>query len=205
MPLFRGGQAPTEKITSKDVSRALRQTVFPALKHEGFLRRTTRTAWRDLPQQIDVITFWSHNSYNAGALGVTTVSFQVMLGVFPLFRASDDTPQTEDGLRPQEYICDFRRLLRKPFEQEETDRSEIWFIYPDGSNLGDVVEAVRDSLLTEGLTWFESLRGLDRMLDTARRAPEGMDGTWGMGNLGSPHRRELLRSLEGAIAASAEG
>ena len=135
MALFRRGQAPTEKITSKDVSRALRQTVFPAQKHDGFLRRTTRTAWRDLPQQIDVITFWSHNSYNAGALGITTVSFKVMLGVFPLFRASDDTPQNQDGLRPQKYICDFRRLLRTPFEQEESDRSEIWFIYPDGPNL----------------------------------------------------------------------
>jgi len=70
------------------VNRALRQVVWPTLKEEGFVRRTPRTAWRDSPEQIDVINFWAHNVYNAGVLGVTTSSFQLQLGVQPLCRTS---------------------------------------------------------------------------------------------------------------------
>jgi len=85
----------------------------------------------------------------------------------------------------------------KPFEQDETDCPEIWFVRSGGSNLQEIVEAALDLLLSEGLTWFASLNGVERMLATARHAPEDMDGTWGMGNIGSPHRRELIEALEG--------
>ena len=100
-------------ITSKDVNRALRQVVWPVLRDQGFVRRTGRTAWRDRPEQIDVINFWSHNAYNAGGLGITTASFQLQLGVHPLCRTTDETPKSEGELRPREYACDFRRLLRE--------------------------------------------------------------------------------------------
>jgi hypothetical protein len=193
---------PSE-VTTKHVNRALRDTVWPAVKEHGFTRRTPRTAWRDRPDQVDVITFWSHNAYNAGALGVTTSSFQIQLGVHPCFRTSESTPVKDGQLRPQEYACDFRRLLLKNFRQEETDRSEIWYVRADGANLTEIVEAARDMLLTEGLAWFNSLQGLERMLATARNEPEDMDKTWGMGNLGSPHRRELVAGLEAMTARGA--
>jgi hypothetical protein len=66
-----------DELTSKDVDRALREVVWPALKPEGFNRRTGRTAWRDRRDQIDVVTFWSHNSYNAGVFRINTLSFQL--------------------------------------------------------------------------------------------------------------------------------
>ena len=90
----------------------------------------------------------------------------------------------------------------KDFEQAETDRPEIWFIRADGSNVDDVVAASRDLLLTTGLAWFESLLGLERMLEMARAAPEDMQGTWGMGNIGSPHRRDLITALEAAAPST---
>lgn len=189
------------EITNKDVNKVLRELVWPPMKDYGFTHRTQRTAWRDRPDQVEVVTFWSHNAYNAGALRVTTLSFQIMLGVYPRFWAKDDMPQKNGQLRPQEYLCDFRRMLHTPFKQQETARPEIWFVRSDGSNLREIVSAAREALLSEGLRWFDSLDGLERLLTTARTSPEDMSGTWGLGNLGSPNRRELVAVLEAEVAA----
>lgn len=185
-------------LANKDANRALREVVWPALKGEGFDRRTARTAWRDHPDQIDVVTFWSHNAYNAGVFRINTISFQLHLGVHPRCRTSDRTPVKDGLLRPQEAACDFRRILVKPFEQDETDRPEIWFVRSDGSNLQEIVEAARDLLLSEGLTSFASLNGVERMLETARHEPLTVYTAGGMGNIGSPHRLSLIADLEAA-------
>jgi len=187
-----------DSIANKDVNRALREVVWPALKPEGFGRRTGRTAWRDQPEQIDVVTFWSHNAYNAGVFRITTLSFQLHLGVHPRCRTTAETPVKDDELRPPEAACDFRRIVEKPFAQDETDRPEIWFVRKDGSNLGEVVEAARDVLLNDCLAWFESLNDVARMLEVARHVPTEMRATWGMGNFGSSHRTELIADLEAA-------
>jgi len=185
-------------VTNKDVNRALREVVWPALKREGFGRRTGRTAWRDQPDEVDLVTFWSHNAYNAGALRINTVSFQLHLGVHPRCRTSEETPVKNGSLRPQEAACDFRRILLKPFQQDETNRPEIWFLRSDGSNLQEVVKAARDLLLSEGLAWFDSLKGVDRMLQTALHEPLTRETPGGMGNLGSPFRQRLIADLEAA-------
>jgi hypothetical protein len=185
-------------VTNKDVNRALREVVWPALKREGFARRTGRTGWRDRPDQVDVVTFWSHNAYNAGVLKINTISFQLQVGVLPHCRVTDQTPVKDGFLRPQGAACDFRQLLVKPFDQDETDRPEIWFICRDGSNLQEIVEAARDLLLSRGLAWFESLNGVQRMLETARHEPLTRYTAGGTGNLGSPFRQQLVADLEAA-------
>ncbi|HEV2771164.1 MAG TPA: hypothetical protein VGV40_13355, partial [Solirubrobacteraceae bacterium] len=103
-----------DTLTNKDVNRALREVVWSALKTEGFERRTGRTAWRDRPDQIEVVTFWSHNAYNAGVLRINTLSFQLQLGVHPRCRTDEHTPVKEGLLRPKEAACDFRLTLVKP-------------------------------------------------------------------------------------------
>lgn len=188
------------EIDSKDVNRALRETVWPALKSEGFRRRTTRTAWRDRPDQVDVINFWSLGAYNAGVYGVTSCSFQLELATHPRVRTRDYTPSKDGSLRPSAAECDFRRLMCRTFDQPETDRPEVWYLRPDGSNLGAVLEVARDLLITEGLRWFSELQGVDRLLLIARsdRRDDPRGEVWGMGNPGSPHRRELMAALEAA-------
>lgn len=185
-------------ISNRDVNMALRELVWPALNLESFGRRTGRKAWRDRLDQVDVVNFWSHNAYNAGALRINTISFQLELGVFPRCRVDQYTPAKDGFLRPSDAHCEFRHGLHPPFRQTETDRPEIWFVRSDGSNLYEVVEAARDALLGEGLDWFRSLDGLERMLEVVRHAPEKMSATWGMGHLGSPHRRSLTAALEAA-------
>jgi hypothetical protein len=69
-----------------------------------------------------------------------------------------------------------------------------------GSNLHEIVEAARDALLDDGLEWFRSLDGLERMLEVVRHTPDRMEGTWGMGHFGSPDRLALTAALEAAAA-----
>jgi hypothetical protein len=76
-------------MTSQDVNRALREVIWPALKGNGFGAGTARTAWRDRPDQVDVVNFQLFNAYNAEVLRVTTYSFQVNLGTYPRCRATD--------------------------------------------------------------------------------------------------------------------
>ncbi len=145
-----------------------------------------------------MVTFWSHNAYNAGVFRVNTISFQLHLGVHPRCRTTDTTSVIDGALRPREAACDFRRVLVKPLAQEETDRPEIWFVRSDGSNLQEIVEAARNLLLDEGLAWFASLGGMHAMLETARHEPLTLYTAGGMGNLGSPHRLSLIADLEAA-------
>lgn len=189
-------------MTSQDVNRALRQSIWPALKAHGFNARTARTAWRDRADQVDVVNFQSFNAYNAGVLHVTTYSFQVNLGTFPRSRATERTTRKAGDLRPAEYQCDFRHQLRKAIVQPETDRRTLWFVDSDGANLAEVISGAKSALLVEGLAWFEQLEGRHNLLRTARDVPMDMDDTWGMGNFGSPHRLELVSALEAAAASS---
>lgn len=186
-------------ISSREVNRAIRAVVWPALEQHGFARRTARTAWRDRPDQVDVVNFQSFNAYNAGVLGVTTFSFAVNLGVFPRCRATGTTARRDGELRPAESECDFRHRLRRGVPQGH-EHSDVWAVDADGGNLALVVEDVRDRLLGTGLAWFGQLDGLEAMHAHAREAPEDMSATWGMGNLGSPHRRELVAALGEARA-----
>lgn len=189
-------------MSSGEVNRALREVVWPALKDHGFDVRAARTAWRDRPDQVDVVNFQSFNAYNAGVLHVTTYSFQVNLGTYPRCRATDRTTRKGGDLRPAEYECDFRHQLQRTIVQPETDRRTLWFVSPDGTNLPEVVAGAKSALLGEGLAWLGQLEGLGNLLRTAREAPEDMDETWGMGNFGSPHRLELVSALEAAADPS---
>ena len=191
-----GTEAPS--ISSKDVNRALREVVWPALKQRGFKRRTARTAWRDGSDQIDLVNFQSFNSYNAGVLGLTTFSFAVNLGVFARCRPTAQIKERDGALWPAEYDCDFRRRLNRRLRQSH-DHADIWSVAADGGNLDAVVEDARDVLLEEGLSWFDQLSGLDAMYAVASGAAGDMPGTWGMGGVGSPHRRELLADLVRAL------
>ena len=189
-------------VDSSDVNKMLRSTVWPALKDQGFQRRTARTAWRDRPDQVDVVNFQSFNAYNAAILNVTTYSFQVNLAIHPRCRTTSRTPTKGGQLRPREYACDFRHQLAGIASTPGAERAILWPIREDGSDLGDVVSAAADRLLADGMRWFQQLDGIGALLQIAREMPMDMSTTWGMGNLGSPHRAALIASLEAAAAAS---
>lgn len=205
----RNAATPDERprISSREVNSGLRAIVWPTLREQGFLDRTQRVAWKDFPDCVAVVDFWSFNSYTAGTMGVTTFSFQVNLGIRPLCSSRGlEHVKVKDGkLRPREPECDLRRVLWKSISQPETEKPYVWFVREDGSNLREVVEDACEVLLTTGMDWIDEFAHLARILNFAENEPEEWDergttliGTWGPGRLGSPARADLIADIEAA-------
>jgi hypothetical protein len=212
----------TMAMDSKAVNRRLREIVWPDLKALGFSRRTARTAWRDRPGAVQVVNFQSFNSYLAEAIGATTFSFGVNLGVFyPAI--AEQTPVAAfipDWYRPPEWHCQARKHLGKGIVQPNeplsrrwfdprapraslgswADRPDVWYVLGDGSNLDIVVNDARDRIMEIGVPW------LDRLADLAeaRRHFEAVEST-GLGDedyggaIGSPNRLEFAAALSMAL------
>ncbi len=212
-------------IDSKVVDRKLREAVWPVLKAVGF-RRTGRTAWRDRPDAIQVVNIQSFNAYLADAIGVTTFSFAVNLGVFypAIARLSAIGSFIKDPTRPAEYVCQARlhlvKLHAQPLEppsrrllglraavspdSRRRDRPDVWYVRPDGSNATEAAADAGEQILRVGIPWLEQLADLPE----ARRrfqevisvdaGPDRPSEDYG-GGLGSPNRWLAIGALSVAL------
>ena len=186
-------------MDSRDVNKRIRAVVWPALKERGFEKRSTRTAWRQRAQCVDVINFQSFNSYTASGLGCTTFSFGVNLGIyFPCIadRAWSKTPSRE---WPQEFECHLRKTLIKRLPQPTFPRLDIWFVDREGSNLEDVIDDALHVIESSGMDWFARFASLEAALEAFRSMPdvgESGQGTESFGGtIGSPARLEKIAGL----------
>jgi hypothetical protein len=167
------------------------------LRAVGFDVFTERTAWRQWPLGIDVVNFQSFNSYLADAIGSTTFSFAVNLGIYfmyvPYTLGEERIKHEHDRLLPQEYQCMLRRPLHKTLLQPALPRPDVWLIDADGSNLLAVVNDAGEVLISEGLPWFEQYRDPSRLLQVLLECPNAVldDGTHGFGANPSPIRSHL--------------
>src|SRR6478735_8375328 len=97
------------------------------LRERGFTRFTERNAWRYVDDVVHVVNFQSFNSYNAEAIGVTTYSFSVNLGIFfsqipPTY--GDPACPKKGPPKPHEYECHLRGSLARTFPQTELSRRD---------------------------------------------------------------------------------
>jgi hypothetical protein len=179
-------------VDSRDVTRAIRRVVWPVLREHGFTAFAGRTAWRYVGEAIDVVNFQSFSASLADAVGCTTFSFSVNLGVWlpaDAHEAVELKRDTEGRLRPTEYQCVphrrrlekslaqpwfkpfrsdtrrwlpslrlHRRGLEKVLRRDTHDRSDTWFVLPDGSNADECLEDALRAISDEGLRWFEQTR-----------------------------------------------
>jgi hypothetical protein len=215
-------RAATGAIDAKVVNRALREIVWPDLKRLGFSRRTPRSAWRDRPDAIQVVNFQSFNSYLAEAIGSTTYSFGVNLGVFypAIAEQSSDAAFIPDELRPAEWHCQARKHLGKGIVQPNeplsrrwfdpraprsslgtwVDRPDVWYVLDDGSNLDVVVNDARDRIIEIGLPWLDRLSDLGEArrhfetVESSGLAPGIGDEDYG-GAMGSSNRLLAVAAL----------
>ncbi|HEX5823745.1 MAG TPA: DUF4304 domain-containing protein, partial [Candidatus Limnocylindrales bacterium] len=222
----RRAQAATGTIDAKAVNRVLREIVWPDLKRLGFSRRTPRTAWRDRPGAVQVVNFQSFNSYLAEAIGSTTFSFGVNLGVFyPAI--AEQTPVAAfipDWSRPPEWHCQARKHLGKGIVQPNepaarrwfdprapqpslgswVDRPDVWYVLGDGSNLDIVVNDAHDRITEIGLPWLDRLSDLGEArrrfetVESTELAPGIGDEDYG-GAIGSPNRWYAVGALSAAL------
>jgi hypothetical protein len=177
-------------MDSKVVNRAIKKTVWPALRNAGFATFTSRCAWRHREDQIDVIEFQSFNKYNADVLGVTTFSFAVRMGTIQLYIPPQWPPKVKDGVQlPSEAECYFRSSMVCSIESKLKDRT-IWPVDPAGKNLPWCIQGVLNKL-PQTMSWFERLAKKSEVLRILQEENQKMPELWGFGSNPSPMRSYL--------------
>jgi len=222
--------ASNAKIDSNAVNRALRALVWPDLDRLGFVRRTSRTAWRNGEAVTHVVNFQSFNRYLADLMSATTFSFSVNLGVFypEIANISGMSAFLRDPGRPQESHCQARKHLAKGVAQpgdpsqgdrlnprldsaaprDWVDRPDVWLVLADGSNVDEVVRDARDRILADGMPWLERLSDLTEARRhfaevTGSTLGPGIVGEQYGGGLGSPNRLQFLGALSAVLGDQA--
>lgn len=118
-------------MDAREVTREIRHGVWPVLRDEGFGSFTGRTAWRHADAAVDVVNFQSFSASIADAVGCTSFSFSVNLGVWlPGDSSTGLEPDAAGRPRPQEWECGRRTELKKsisqpwflPFSRADTSR-----------------------------------------------------------------------------------
>jgi hypothetical protein len=113
---------------ARAVTRQIRRLVWPRLGDAGFEAFTGRNAWRYVGDDVNLVSQ-------------------------PWFQ-----PFRQDVRRWALSFRLHREGLKRVLRTETHDRSDTWFVLPDGSNLDECVEDALAAIEREGLPWFESLR-----------------------------------------------
>jgi hypothetical protein len=218
--------AAPARLDSKAVDRSLRAILWPRLKSEGFDRRTGRTTWRDRLGCVQTVNIQSFNSYLAEAIGSTTFSFSVNLGVYYAVIADHSALGSfvKDWSRPPEHHCHaryhlakgisqpnlpstkrwFDRRVARPLYGSWQDRPDVWYVIADGSNLDEVVTDARDQIVAIGLPWLERLSDLTEarrafLEDPSTSHAPGIVAEGFGGAIGSPARWRAVGALSIAL------
>ena len=112
-------------IEAKDVNRALRGTLWPALKAHGFTERTERVAWRYMHESINVVEVQAVGRYS-DQVGCPPLSLSVFVAAYPPYLPEGQLvgdlasaiPTRLGRLRPRYWHCDpFNRSMEKTVSQ----------------------------------------------------------------------------------------
>ncbi len=193
-------------MNSALVNRAVRSLAWPVLKDRGFTCFTSRTAWRDREQLIDIINFQSFNRYNADVLGCTTFSFAVNLSIYLADVPSDHPlPIRNERLRPAEYNGHIRRRLL-PGHPGLPKARDVWFVDEHGHNTSDVVAQAAAALTETAEPWFAAFGDRRTVLSVLRGVTAPPDeGTWLPGAPDSAARNTSVGYLALALGDRAIG
>lgn len=144
-------------VDSTVVTRQLREHLRPRLREAGFSKFTGRTSWRDLGEIVWVVNAQSFSSHIAHGVGCTTYSFGVNLGIYYRGNITSVSPNTW----PRVELCTFRFVALKSIAQpmfhpygqrRRTDRRDVWYVTPDGSNIMQAVQDATAVILGPGLS-----------------------------------------------------
>jgi len=193
-----GADAGSGSISVKDVNRALRRVLWPALKAVGFTSRTDRVAWRYVPGGTELIETRSIGP-GADAVGCPSFSFSVTVATMPTYLENSRVAVKDGRPRPHYWQCALSRRLCKtlaqpwfaPFSTPPTnllpsfalhreglmrvgrtdvhDRDDIWFVRSDGSNLDECVRDATTVVVEGALPWLEGLRDPESVIGNRSR------------------------------------
>lgn len=151
--------------TSALLNRPLREFVSPVLRGAGFEAVDARNAWAWRGDCTWVFNVRAVGSYFSEVTGWPPGSVAVWLGVFFTFAPLRESVKTDSQgrLRPPEHLCHMRSHLTCQVDQapyasslpsQERDRTDLWWVEPDGSNAEQVARDMAASLREQGLPWY---------------------------------------------------
>lgn len=180
---------------SRAVTKAIAAEIWPKLRELGFESIQGRTARRKRTDRVDIVEFNSFNSYEQQRLELKTGSFSISLGCHLEYITN---PVAFDGgeavqlAKPVAADCLLRGSVRRPYvEPVGLDRG-VWAIDVMGMALEKVITGARDTMLGEGMAWFEQFESPAAVYDLAEEREEDMNRLWGFGRPDSPLRHYIL-------------
>jgi hypothetical protein len=173
-------------VDTRAINRALRQTLWPALREVEFVTRTDRIAWRHEGGHTDLVEVSALGSL-ADSIGATSVSFGAYVGSVPAWFIGRTVPVRNGLPAPHYWHCELQRTLHKTLSQpwfnpfarppatttprsfllhreglqrvlrrDTHDRPDVWFVKDDGSNLDEVMQDLLDVVSSVGLPLLDA-------------------------------------------------
>ena len=173
-------------MNNQAVSRALRQTLWPALRQVGFVTRADRIAWRHDGGHTDLVEVSALGSL-ADSVGATPASFGAYVGSIPAWFSGRPVPMRKGLPAPHYWHCELQRTLHKTLSQpwftpfsrpaaastprsfllhreglkrvlrrDAHDRLDVWYVQEDGSNLEEVVQDLLRVVWSVGLPLLDA-------------------------------------------------
>ena len=157
-------------IDNRDVTKALGQALRPVLRDAGFTEFARKRAWRYTKHTIDQISFLAIGDYSSYGVGCTTFSFSGEASV--LYRAADNG-QGDRPTGPSTFRGLLNKYLEQPIfhpgeEQDGSDRPDVWYVLPGGSNLDEVIADAARAAVQQGLPYLDRHNGPHRALGELR-------------------------------------
>ncbi len=156
-------------ISSPEINKLLRKTLSPVLRENGFSIVQARKAWGWHSHCIWVLDIRAVGNYFSQVTGWPPMSVGVWTGIYYDFIPQEGPSvdvDTKGRPYPAEVACHIRSHLQTSLDQDryqsrlpssaERKRKDIWWVAPNGDNIGDVVEDIARCFLTQGVRWFNS-------------------------------------------------
>jgi len=168
-------------IGSPDIDKHIRRVISPLLRENGFSKVMTRNNWAYRDTCIWIFNIRAVGNYFSQVTGFPPMSLTAWLGVLYTFIPAQAEIKTDrDGLLlPQEYLGHMRSALRNYDHRlqvrsgltnpAEVKRDDIWWIDPDGGNIGPMVDDLAASLRTTGLPWLKDMTDLEQAFSVVEK------------------------------------
>lgn len=185
----------------QEMKKQVRRGLAEVLKPEGFNSSSIGYFRRNFEQTVHVINVAYYSSLDAVQYNCSHNSFSIEFGIYYDFIPSLYKPV--NNRRPHITDCPLRRGLHKIMTQPEFPNRRVWCANADLSNWPRLV-ADATTAIQFALPWFDHFSNLEIAYEFISKGREDMQGTWGMGNPGSPLRRFFKAYLARQLGKSDE-
>lgn len=163
------------QVNSNIVSKRLRHELEPMLRRIGFSRFQGRRAYRYDTDCVIGFSTRAVGSHFSRVTGFPASSFGSIAWVHYDFIPSFEQPSTTSH-RPfcpkvshfaedLKIVSPRQKEIRRCNNETEQDRDDLWWVEPDGSNLADTVQDVRNSIEAQAVPWWESMLQIQNALN----------------------------------------